>query len=101
MTDKKITDAPAWAEPLNNGWSDEPHYVALRDLGRLLPAQVRPVNSEQWVTVVGIKESVTKIRGKEIREFVLLDEDSSELPERTIWNPILTRTVNTDADELK
>lgn len=68
-----------------------PHWNALRDIFRVLPCQVNPVNSKDWYTVVSVHFAENST------EIVLVTSDGEELRGRDIGDPVLVRTNDPDA----
>lgn len=70
-----------------------PHWNALMDIFRVLPCQVNPINTDDWYTVVDVKE--------ENGETILVTSKGDELRGRDIGDPVLVRTNDPSAKKLK
>lgn len=88
-TEPELTSA-AGIGPRTEAPVQAPHWQALRDISRVLPCQVQPVNSKDWYTV-------DSVRVEDSGEVVLITSDGDELRGRDIHDPVLVRTNDPDA----
>lgn len=80
-----------------------PHWQALVDLNRVLPCEVLPVNEDDWIKVVKIEkvDALDDKYGRLEPDYLLTTDTGRTLRGRDIHDPVLTRTLDTDASKLR